>query len=240
MNAKAINQYRNLRDFSEEQWKQLDIHLFIAANFNRYCGLLLKKVGCQYLPSDATESLLGLYCSVAYKPLFSAHQKNLDAVGERRNQIMLGTLKMISMTRMVDALIQEYPAYIPLEQINEQHESSEQNDTLQQETDLSFSSSMLNCHADADTTPEENDQHETAQEQRKSVMVEEMRHHLTTSQYQTLRYLLCDRLEIGQIAEITGTSLTNVRIMLQNIRRRMFDMLPESSAADYESCLYRR
>ena len=44
----SIMKYRNLTDMSECDWKQLDIHLFIAANFNRYCASLIKKIGQQY------------------------------------------------------------------------------------------------------------------------------------------------------------------------------------------------
>ena len=115
---KGMARFRNLADWSSEEWQNIDIHLFIAANFNRYCSSLIKKIGLQYLPSDATESLLGIFCDVAYKPLQTVHKKNMDAAGDRRNQIMLGTLKMIAFTRMIQAVIKEFPSYIALEQFS--------------------------------------------------------------------------------------------------------------------------
>lgn len=240
MNIQALAHYRNLREWSHEDWKQLNIHLFIAANFNRYCSVLLKKIGFQHLPSDATESLLGLFCSVGYKPLLSAHQKSIDAVGERRNQIMLGTLKMIAMTRMVDALIQEYPAYISLEHL---HHLRKERQRAEHEDygirDLPLQDATWSLHAN-EIPPEELEEQAEEYEQRKSVMLESFRHNLTLNQYQAMRYLLCDHMEINQIANLTGTSLTNIRIMLQNTRRRMHGVLPSDMAAEFADCLHRK
>ena len=97
----GMNRYRNLANWPDEAWEKLDIHLFIVANFNRYCTSLVKKVGTRNLPSDAVDSLPGLFCDVAHKPLSAVHQRNLDARGERRNQVMLGTLKIIEASAAV-------------------------------------------------------------------------------------------------------------------------------------------
>lgn len=241
-----LSHYRNLKHLSKEEWQFLDIHLFIAANFNRYCSALLKKIGYQYLPSDATECLLGLFCSTAYKPLKSVHEKNLDAEGEKRNQVMLGTLKMISMTRMVDAIVHEFPSYVPLDYVTTSTLHGEEQQLLDQ-------GSAHVAHAHAYTidepfsdlsrslsTPEQIEQQCQQDEHRKSDMIELLRHQLTITQYQTLRYLLCDNMDLHQIAQMSGTSLTNIRIMLQNIRRRLFEMLSPELAGELEHCLLRK
>lgn len=246
MKVDSLTHYRNLKDLSQAEWKNLDIHLFIAANFNRYCSGLIKKIGYQHLPSDATECLLSLFCATAYKPLKSVHEKNIDATGEKRNQVMLGTLKMISMTRMVDALIHEFPSYLPLDYVitpTPQDGDAISNVASNAGFVLSHSHSIDEPASDYThslSTPEEKEQHCQKEEQYKSEMIERLRHLLTISQYQTMRHLLCDNMDLHQIAQITGTSLTNIRIMLQNIRRRLFEMLPPEQAHAFADCLHRK
>lgn len=241
----AFSPYRNLKNMNQDEWQHLDIHLFIAANFNRYCGALLKKIGYQHLPSDAANALMGLYCDVGFKPLSSVHAKNLDAAGERRNQIMLGTLKMISATRMVDAIIGEFPAYLSLENmVNGSSLSSNQDEqplfgqrretaTLQEETNFFATEVNLMLH-------EEVEEEKAHQEQRTSMMIEMLRPRFTQTQYEHLRYFVCDRLDCNEIAARTGNSVTNVRVMLLNARRRMLELMPPDVAENYKDCVYRK
>jgi hypothetical protein len=242
MDITASTHYRNLSHLSVDEWKNLDIHLFIAANFNRYCGLLIKKIGYQHLPSDAMESLLGLYCAVAYKPLVSVHSRNIDAEGEKRNQVMLGTLKMISTTRMVDAVIQEYPAYVSLD--NMEGSGDPESLKIAENNALRYSAFTFPEHASLAAANDvwfgENDIDPAEGDEKLTMMIETLRHELTVSQYQVLRHLLCDHYDIHQIAELTGTTLTNIRIMLQNIRRKLHSLLPPDTAKRFEHCLYRK
>lgn len=242
----SIARFRNLTHWSQDDWKDLDIHLFIAANFNRYCSTLIKKIGLQYLPSDTTESLLGLFCDVAFKPLTSVHKKNLTAQGERRNQIMLGTLKMIASTRMVEALIKEYPSYIALEQLPEYTDQDcNQQDGLylgggfEPVTMNSYQNTLFAAET-ADIFQEETDREEELENDRISVMVEMLRSYLTPVQYLHIRYAVCDGLNSHEIAERTGHSVTNVRIMLLNARKKMMDLVPSHLLTSIQDCLHRK
>ena len=239
--------FRNLADWPELDWQQLNIHLFIAANFNRYCSSLIKKIGLQYLPSDAPECLLGLFCDVAFKPLYSVHQKNLNANGERRNQIMLGTLKMIASTRMVDALIKEYPSYIALEQLREN--SDDENDLLDRlhpsghglaAIDTSNHQTAFFAAQTSDQCDQEIDLELTEEADRISIMVETLRSYLTPVQYKHIRYAVCDGLSSHEIAERTGHSVTNVRIMLLNARKKMLELVPGHLVPSVQECLHRK
>lgn len=241
MDVHAYSHYRNLKDLSREEWLNLDIHLFIAANFNRYCGLLIKKIGYQHLPSDAMESLLGLYCAVGYKPLASVHARHLDAEGEKRNQVMLGTLKTISVTRMVDAVINEFPAYISIDRVDVDADGMAMS-VAESAATYSFGyrdDACLFTEDDYPETPEEAEKRQEEIEKNRSMRVEMVRHHLTVSQYQTFRHMICDHMDIHQLAEMTGTTLTNIRIMLLNIRRKLHGQLSQDMAREFEDCLYR-
>ena len=243
----AKHEYRNLSQWSEAEWKRMDIHMFIAANFTRYCSYLIKRVGLQYLPSDATDSLLGLFCDVAWKPLKAVHEKNLEAEGERRNQVMLGTLKMITFTRMVDALIREFPNYIALDQLPEfdEDECSEDADDdcyrhIAYASEYEPSQRALFA-ADTHSLNEDWEESEyAAEEERVSTMVEMMRSHLTPVQYRHLRYAICERMDTQEIAEHTGHSVTNARIILLNTRKKMLDMVPQDLSAAVADCVRRK
>ncbi len=245
---KTNTRFRNLTEWCQSDWEQLDIHLFIAANFNRYCASLIKKIGLQYLPSDATETLLGLFCDVAYKPLKKVHEKNLHVQGERRNQIMLGTLKMISSTRMVEAVIREFPSYIAIEQLpdygNEDRlpidVESTSVTTAFGTLDFSVSNSAFFAADTADLCYEELDLEQEQENDRLSVMVEMLRSHLTPVQYLHIRYAICDGLNSNEIAERTGHSVTNVRIMLLNARKKMLEMVPAHLTGHLKECLHRK
>lgn len=241
------HKYRNLAPWSQEEWHNLDIHLFIAANFTRYCSHLIKRVGLQYLPSDATDSLLGLYCDVAWKPLKSVHAKNRDAEGERRNQIMLGTLKMITFTRMVDALIREFPNYVQIDQLPGFCED----DTQDSHDDESLahigcrnghepSQRALFAAEDYALTFDMLEQEENREDERISIMLEKMRSRLTPVQYRHLRYTICERMDTMEIAEHTGHSVTNARIVLLNTRKKMMAMVPPEMASLVSDCVLRK
>lgn len=238
--------YCNLASWSHDEWKQLDIYMFIAANFTRYCTHLIKRIGTQHLPSDTTDSLLGIYCDVAWKPLKAVHEKNLDAEGERRNQIMLGTLKMITFTRMKDALIREFPNHLSLDQF-----SFYSDDECYHEDD-GHSPHFLKLHDDNPLqraffaaedhalSHEMQDQADSQEDERISTLLERMRSRVTPVQYRHLRYTICERMSTMEIAEHTGHSVTNARIVLLNARRKMAEMVPDELSDYVADCVLRK
>lgn len=242
--AQDLAKYRNLTQLTQEEWQDMDVYLFIAANFNRYCAPLIKKIGAKYLPSDASESLLSLFCDVGYKPLASIHQKNLNATGERRNQLMLGTLKMIATTRMVEAVIREFPSYVTLDLLPETsekdyHKSITEEDYLHPLAQDSLQTALYAAEDDCVCHEEENIEAERKDEHI-SQMIETIRSYLTPMQYKHLRFAVCEGLSCNEIAEQTGHSATNVRIMLLNARKKMLELIPEQFNYDLSDCLHRR
>lgn len=242
-----FSRFRNLAEWSDDDWKNLNIHLFIAANFNRYCSGLIKKIGLQYLPSDATDSMMSLFCDIAYRPLQTVHEKNLDAIGNRRNQIMLGTLKMITNTRMVDALIKEYPSYVALEQLMEfRDEDNALDSTYSHEEyrsvipDVLLNESAFFAAETCDVDMEEIDLEEEMEKDRITVMLEMLRSYLTPVQYRHIRYAVCEGLTSQEIADRTGHSVTNVRIMLLNARKKMLDLVPAHLSESMQEFLHRK
>lgn len=239
------SRYGNLAHWSPADWQNLDIHLYIAANFNRYCGLLLKKVGPQYLPSDATDSLLGLYCDVAWKPLKAVHSRHLDAEGERRNQVMLGTLKMITLTRMVEALIREYPNHLDIDQIpgladldDQPDDGDESLSHLPVANGLPQPALFAAAHSPLpDMAIWQEDQIE---DERTLIMLEKLRSRLTPIQFRHLRHIICEHLDVSEIAELTGYSVTNARTVLLSARRRMIELVAPELVPSVADCVLRK
>lgn len=244
MGNQDLSKYRNLSTLSNNEWENLNIHLFIAANFNRYCSPLIKKIGAKYLPSDASETLLSLFCDVGFKPMTSIHQKNLSAKGERRNQLMLGTLKMIATTRMVEAVIKEFPSYVTLDLLPEASDDDYSSSLL----DESFSHipkqesyhQALYAATNDCYSYEEIEVEATKNDEHLSLMIETIRSYLTPMQYKHLRYAICDGMNCNEIAEKTGHSATNVRIMLLNARKKMMELIPDHLGTEMTHCLHRR
>lgn len=238
----TINRYRDLSSLSQDEWESLDIYVFIAANFNRYCSGLIKKIGMQHLPSDTRDSLMGLFCDVGYRPLSRAHEKNIKATGERRNQIMLGTLKMISTTRMVDALIKEYPAYVTLNSATDPVDSDDWTDSPEETFHSNQESQTAAFYAAESNAPfwNELEQEQSQDDAELSLRMEVVRSYLTPLQFKHLRYTICDGLTTNEIAEKTGHSATNVRIMLLNARKVMMDLVPPHLQQDIQHCIRRR
>lgn len=243
----SISRFRNLAEWPDHEWQTINIHLFIAANFNRYCSSLIKKIGLQYLPSDATDSMMSLFCDIAYKPLKTVHEKNLDAEGNRRNQVMLGTLKMITNTRMVDALIKEYPSYVALEQMMEFRDedinfdgSFSQDDYRSTVPNALIGETTFFAAETCDLDPEETDLEEEMEKDRITVMLEMLRSYLTPVQYRHIRYAVCEGLTSQEIADRTGHSVTNVRIMLLNARKKMLELVPAHLSESMQEFLHRK
>lgn len=230
-----LDQHRDLAPWPDSAWEALDIHLFIAANFTRYCADLFSKVGTTYLPSDAHASLLGLYCDVAHRPLQTLHRRHLDVRGDRRNQIMLGTLKKISLTRMVEALIEEFPAFAPLTPQQELDDSDEEaEDTWPDASprnaqDLPWPAGP----------PPYDDSEALQQDAHLSRMLESVRFYLTPTQYRYLRLLICEGLEAEEIAERQGCGAAGVRNVLRKARRRLLSLAPDTRQDTLTPCLRR-
>ena len=87
---------------------------------------------------------------------------------------------------------------------------------------------LLNTEKDLDTADNET-----------SRKMEIVRSHLRKTQYKHLRYVVCDGLSFREIAERTGHSITNVRIILLNTRKKMLDLVPHHLKKGIESCLLR-
>lgn len=231
MTKHPLADYRDLATLSTEAWQALDIHLYILANCDRYGLNVMRRIGLKHLPSDVQDILPGLFCDVSYRPLKKLHGEHLSAQGERRNQLMLGTLKQIAVTRMVEAVIREFPSYVSLTAFDDEIErldgSAEPDSDWAQPQRHTASLAAFYAASSEVIDDEEYDHTLAAQEAELSCMLEQVRAQLTPTQYKHLRLVVCDRLSYREIAQQTGHSVTNVRSVLLNARKRLMDFAVE-------------
>lgn len=223
--------YTNLANWSQQDWENLDIFTFIDRNHNRYRDLVLRKIGYGHLPADAMKDLASVFYVCSVEQLRRRHQSNLDAEGQRRNQLMLGTLKSIAATRVVDQLIKEFPLHISLEEEQSRAEDSFEYANASFDEDGPGSSeghSYWEVSTQAFTATEREMWEEEQRE------LEELNHYLdlsrkflTRTQHQYVSKVIRECFTPADIAEEKGCTRTTVRIGLREARRRMLDQLDE-------------
>jgi hypothetical protein len=227
---------RDLSGITEEEWRHLDIHLFIAANSDRYYRLTIRKIGSKHLPGDILDILPGMFLDIAYRPLRAVHEKNLNATGDKRNQIMLGTLKMIALTRMVEAVIDECPLYHYLE------DDDDWETVLGGQREFDQHSTRGDDGAE-DTREEIGDVYSTGGDLAafsSEHMLEWLRGFLPRTQYTLLREQICEGHDFADLAKRHGTTLTNVRVVMLNARKRLLELMPEEIARQHAHLRFRR
>ena len=91
-----------------------------------------------------------------------------------------------------------------------------------------------------DLDPEESDLEAEMEKDRITVMLEMLRSYLTPVQYRHIRYAVCEGLTSQEIADRTGHSVTNVRIMLLNARKKMLELVPPHLSESMQEFLHRK
>lgn len=222
--------YTNLAGWSHSDWEQLDIYKFILANFRRYVSVVVAGVRRNNFPLEAYEVLPSLFIDCGYKALASVHGKNLEARGERRNQIMLGSLRANAGTRVVTAVIKEFPFHESLESYHAHPEATESEQTSPQDEGQGFGrSEVSNLFTESSEILVDREilEAEWQVEKKNRLQVELIRGLLTNNQYQHLKSRVCEGNTEEQIALDTGKTVSNARITLKNARKRMYHLLTD-------------
>jgi hypothetical protein len=245
------DRYRNLAGWTPEEWRSLDIFRYVAVNWRRYASLVIKRIGARNLPPDIHDWLPGIFIEHAHGPLSVVHGRHPDAEGERRNQIMLGTLKAIAATRIVEAVIEEFPLYLPLDSLTgvEEPASGWNDDAVTppppsvpagewNESDLVHPAYLWDPE-DLVSSGSEPPDDDTAYPMN-VVRLEWLRSHLTPTQYRILHLMLVEHLDFQDIADATGVGISNVRIMMLQARQRMLALMPPELASECQDLRKRR
>jgi hypothetical protein len=244
-----LEKYKNLSSWTDTEWQSLDIFRFIAANWRRYAAMVIKRVGSRQAPTDILDWLQGIFIDLSHAPLTVVHARHKDATGERRNQIMLGTLKAIAATRVVEAVVEEFPFHLPLEtfmgvedsgEFHQAFETSPANlnsphtlgDTDWDETDMTHPAFLWN--PEDMTGEEDSDQHTSNGYPINALRIEWLRSHLTPAQYRVLHFMLVEGMDFDDIAIATDVGVSNVRIMMLHAREKLLSLMPSDMALKHQ------
>ena len=231
-----LRDFTNLAAWAAEDWRTLDIYQFILANYRRYAPIVINKIGSEHFPLEAHDLLPNLFVDRGIKPLRSVHDKNLAAIGEKRNQVMLGTLKEIARTRIVESVIKEFPFHESLE-----YDSLDQDEETTVNTEPPRYGRQPIQNLFTETTEicvdRERLENEYEKERETRLMLEVLRSFFTNNQYQHLKARICEGKSFDQIAEETSKTVSNARITLKLARDRMFEMLTEEQQYEMKEAL---
>lgn len=92
----------DIEQLTDEEYADLDIGLFIMANLRRYIGLISEQTGT--LTEMELSELPGIFYDQGIKPLTKKHRSLLGASPLERKKGLLGYLKAIAKTRVVQAI----------------------------------------------------------------------------------------------------------------------------------------
>lgn len=231
--------YFEIESLTDNEWRDLNYFEFIRINHKRYIS---HAIGNQahYLPSDATEELLGIFLDVALEPIRRVHLRNLDAVGQRRRQVMLGTLRGIACTRVSERLMQEYPArqFVSLDSVGSWCEFADDEDRdlpfLPQEID---SLPVPLYAADSLSDQAENEEFAERDDQVLMQRLETVRGKLSTSQFELLKARIFVTSSPLQLAEMFNQRPEKVYDKLRKIRATLFSLLETDAQDQFDSLL---
>jgi len=237
--GELATRYYEIDTLSDSEWLNLNHFEFIRINYQRYVSHAVGNQG-SYLPSDAVDELLGIFLDVGLEPIIRAHERNLDAVGQRRRQVMLGTLRGIARTRVSARLIQEYPARLPL--------PIEAVSSCDSEDDFSGDSPLFsNPHTNslplplyaADSLDDQYERDEVAERDDQVLLqrLETVRGKLSYSQYELLKARIFVTSSPTQLAEIFNQRPEKIYDKLRKIRAALFALLDTEEQPLYESLL---
>ena len=154
----------------------------------------------------------------------------------------------------MEAVVEEFPLHVPIDELSRVEESAPgwsdsrpgamnapctSADGIWREEELLHPAFLWNpddLGEEPDVTGN-NDEHPYPPN---VVRIEWLRSHLTPTQYRIMHLMLVENLDFGDIADATGVSISNVRIMMLHARERILALMPEKMATDCQELRKRR
>lgn len=220
-----------IASLSQKEWEELDLWKWLEAHYRAYAKNVAKAYRRRFGEVDHDEVQNNIYAAV-YPALVSAHRRNLNAVGEKRNQVLFSTILVITTKRIPAMLNAEFPAceqkaFDFLSPSPEQYSRFQQEHTTNSESSSEWSKIEAIMYAAADADRHELDigdecarreKQAAMEEQENSRRVEQLRTAMPNRWYQVLRMGICDRMTPKDIAEHLGVSQDTIYNIRSNTK----------------------
>lgn len=247
----------DIAELSDNEFAEMDIGMLIMANMRRYIGLISSLVGP--LSDIERSELPGIFFDVGYKPLKKKQTEHLSSDGEERKRALLGTLKAIAQTRVVQYLRRKRSEFVRDVQLEDgtaailfnHYDSSTRSDTssspyfewqyidtVQHTLSGDPTESLMFAAEEAALPAEaEPDHYDFIKEG-----LEELRHLLPTSQYVTLRDLVDNDFASSarEMADEAGCNERKIFARLAEARKKLFENLTPEQQKELKDTLYRK
>lgn len=95
-------EYTSLASLSTHDFENLNVLEFTFNNAARYINSIMSRISECVDIEEARCEIINVIVDIAYTPMSQALASNIDIDPDKRDQVMLGTLKSICMTRVVE------------------------------------------------------------------------------------------------------------------------------------------
>lgn len=241
----------DIAKLSDEEFANIDVGILIYSNYRRYVSQITSRMGP--LTDYEMDDLAGIFWDICHREIQRLKNEHLHSEGQVRKQAILGILKSMARTRVLEYIRQrrEVPGI---------------------HTDLSFEDGRvyLTCpkrsasdsdewfHLDVDQMDASNDPSasimfaaealegpfcEDEDEQFQMLeKLESIRHIFSQKQFQALVTLAGSgfKTPVSELAEELGCSTRKFYSRLASARLRIWEVLPDSMKSNFIDCLKRK
>lgn len=228
---------QTLISMSQDEYRSLDIAQFILDNVGRYASSVISALKASFGAVDHDEVCNSIFVA-SYERLKSVHAKNLDAKGLDRAKLLFTPLKMIA-TRDVPRKFKQMFALGVEERVTDVAYKARYHQDAELPGEWYEKNSEWDCFMLAAATSDVEDPVEVdpwsssttkAQERKRSLLVESLRHKLPRVEYQILRCLVCDELSHAQIGPKLSITANNVSVVRHHLRKRLASFQPSTKS----------
>lgn len=224
---------KTIIEMSQEEYRSLDIAAFISANLGRYTRPLIRQYQRIFEQVDYNE-IHNLVFIEAYEAILVRHRRHPNAVGIERTRLLMGMLKLIATTNVIRAFTTQFGTRLEVRLGSDFVDSSagdKLSDEFQDDETDDFVERLADNHpmyaaSESDSVPGadsecEQMEIEARDDRDRSMMIEAIRPHLSTREYQVLRLRVCGAANAGKIGEDLGITARNAAALLRRTRHRL-------------------
>lgn len=249
--VRHLNQNMDIASMSDAEFAATDPSIFIHKNYRRYVRLIEARLG--KLSEMERGDLGGLFWEICHVEIEKLKSKLLDADGNRRSQAILGTLKAMAVTRVLEALRLQREQFGYDAQLSHEGENLWLRVPTRSKTDKPYWHCIEDAYPDTPDTPdgqvffaaEGAHAHICDEDERtlKNIQLNEQARSLfTRSQFAAMNAFLRagHNPKVADVAAAEGVSERKYFDRLKASRFRMWSLLPPELQEQYRDCLKRK
>jgi hypothetical protein len=219
-----------IANMSQSEWEELNLGEWFLAHYAPYMWPTTNAYMAHGIFYDPAEIRNHLY-AVVVPALKTKHRKNLDATGEKRNQVLFGTLNAFATKRAPSDVHKQFPSSYEVAAFDLRSGSNGGMDESVPEWKILEDLHTQYAAAESDQGDptiddlQERDDRIEAEEATTSRMIEMIRPLLLPRQYQVYRFLFCDRMSPHEVAHELKVSVEHIYALRSKAKKTLLGIL---------------